>query len=352
MIKPVYSIVSASYNHSKYIDFFINSLLKQQVKEWELIITDDCSTDDSLKKLLSYNKIDSRIKVFYNQKNRQVCETLNNSLKHVNGDFICFLSADDAMKDNKIKIDLDYFKDNKSIDVLYTPLEIIDEHNKLVNKQYLLPQYNQNELLTKLYNGNCLLVPGMVIRRKCLNEIGYYNILLKLTQDYEYHVRLLFKFKCSFLSSATVLYRIHDNNLSINNQANWNTYLIEMGFVLKVYLQEIRTAEQLIKIFPHANIYGKVVDKLIPYFLGRLALESNNNAVRFWGISLLYDFMQDTTNIEILEHEYNFLGKDFMGLVSSCKIFYDHEFQPRKKFPLFKRLTKNLKYINIFKKNK
>ena len=320
---PLVSICVPCYNHAKYIPYFMESVLSQNYDNWELIITDDCSTDGSYELLTSYK--DARVKIFKNDKNRHLCDTMNNSFRKAKGKYICIMYTDDAMCPNKIQKDVEYMESHVGIDILYTNTIRIDENNNIRKEQYNLSNMsNSNAILHDLFlNTNTCSIPGMFLKKECLEKVGLHNRLLCLTQDYEHHVRLLFHYKSALSPEPTCFYRIRDGeaNLSHMNSKNVNMLYIETTFVLNAFIKEIKTTKKLLDIFPEAIQFGKPKDEFIPYFLGRIALTSKINSVQYFGLNLLYNFMQQRNNIELLEKQYDFLPKDFMSLVKAKYIF-------------------------------
>lgn len=288
--KPLVSICVPCYNHKKYIPYFMESILKQDYDNWELIITDDCSTDGSYELLTSYK--DPRIHLFRNDKNRHLCDTMNNSFRHAKGKYICIMYTDDAMCPHKIKSDVSYMENHPETDVLYTNTIRIGENNQVIKEQYSLPDMSDtNNILRQLYlNSNICSIPGMVYKKECLDKIGYHNRLLCLTQDYDHHVRLLFHFKSALSPEPTCFYRIREGeaNLSHMNIKNINMLYIEITFVLNTFVREIRTVKRLLEIFPEAVKFGKPKDNFIPYFLGRIALTSKINSVKYFWSELAF----------------------------------------------------------------
>lgn len=337
--KPLVSICVPCYNHEKYISMFIESVLSQDYENWELIITDDCSTDNSYQLLKSYK--DKRIKIYKNDKNRHLCDTLNNSFKHASGDYVCIMYTDDAMCKNKLKHDVDFMEKHKDIGVLYNNSIWVDDYNNILETKYSAPNISQNEFLRLMYlKSNQISIPGMFIRANILKKVGYHNRLLRLTQDYESHVRFLFNTKCAISDVPTVMYRIRNDeqNLSKPSDETTNAQRIEIPFVLKQYVKNISSVKQLLEIFPQATKYGTPKKYSIPYFLGRIALESDINSVKYFGIQLLYEFMSDDKNIAMLEKEYNFLPKDFMNLIKNNIIFVQPQSEYKKKYKKYKKL--------------
>jgi len=100
------SILIASYNYAQYIEEAINSVINQSYQNWELIIVDDGSSDNSLEIIKSYCEKDSRIKLFQheNNQNNGLKETILLGLENVMGDWVAFLESDDVfMPDNLAK---------------------------------------------------------------------------------------------------------------------------------------------------------------------------------------------------------------------------------------------------------
>jgi teichuronic acid biosynthesis glycosyltransferase TuaG len=92
---PLVSVLIPSYNSALYLDESIESILNQTYANWELIITDDCSTDNSVEVAKKYSSKDERIKVVENKKNRGISGNMNEGLKHCKGKYIGILDADD-----------------------------------------------------------------------------------------------------------------------------------------------------------------------------------------------------------------------------------------------------------------
>lgn len=114
-MKPIISVIVPIYNCEKYIDRLINSILTQNYEDFELILLNDGSTDDSKEKLEKYN--DKRIKLI-NKENTGVSDTRNRGLALATGDLICFLDSDDYISQNYFETIIKYFKENNKIELL------------------------------------------------------------------------------------------------------------------------------------------------------------------------------------------------------------------------------------------
>ena len=86
--KPLVSVIIPCYNASKYVEQAIRSIMNQTYKNLEIIVTDDCSTDDTFEILQNLAKQDSRIKLYKNETNLKIVKTLNNMILQANGKYI------------------------------------------------------------------------------------------------------------------------------------------------------------------------------------------------------------------------------------------------------------------------
>lgn len=348
--KPLVSIVATSYNFERYIPYFIESVLSQSYRNWELIVTDDCSADKSFEILKSYEKKDPRIRVFQNDRNRHVCHTINNSLEKASGDFVCFMSCDDAFLPEKLLHDVDFMENNPEVGVLYGRLFQMDENNSLVGEYSLSENFDRFSLLKEMFlSGNKLLSPGMFVRKEIVDAVGSFHPFFRMTQDYEYHIRMLFHTRHAYSLESLVKYRRMSNNSNLSGftQRMTSSEQNETFFLLNTYLESIKEYALLKLIFPEVVEFGPEDDRLVPYYLGRIALSSRHNYVKFFGMQVIYNFMLDADNEAYLEEVVDFLPKDFMRIVSENRIFcppgFVEKYPVRKKIKTF--IYRRVKYI-------
>ena len=323
---PLVSIVATSYNFEKFIPYFMESVLAQTYKNWELIVTDDCSADKSLEILKSYENEDKRIRIFQNDRNRHAYYTMNNSIKNATGDYICMISCDDAFFPEKIAHDVEFMENNSNIGVLYGQLSQIDEKNISHGKYSYVPleNFDRFNLLREMYlSGNKCLAPGMFLRREIAELAGNFS-MLRVTHDYEYHIKVLFHTEPAYNAKPLTQYRRMSNNSNLssdNVSSTINSEDNETFFILNVYLKYITEYSLLRRIFPEVVKFGPNDDRLVPFYLGRLALTSKLNHVKAFGLHIIYTFISNQDNADYLEKRANFLPKDFMKIASDCRIY-------------------------------
>lgn len=120
------SIIMPSYNSARWIKEAIACVQAQTHMNWELIITDDASTDNTVEIIREEQKKDSRIKLFVSEKNQGAGKSRNNSLKHANGRYIAYLDSDDLWVDCKLEHQLAFMEKNH-VSMCYTDYDLINE---------------------------------------------------------------------------------------------------------------------------------------------------------------------------------------------------------------------------------
>lgn len=135
---PLISVVMPNYNGRKFVEQAINSVLRQTYINFELIVVDDCSTDDSLEIIKSISKEDNRIKIISLKQNLGVALARNRGISEAKGDYIALIDNDDLWIDDKLERQLAIAK--KGADVVYCSYDFIDENNKIIKRAFIVPQ--------------------------------------------------------------------------------------------------------------------------------------------------------------------------------------------------------------------
>ena len=118
-----------SYNHEKYISESIESVLNQSFKDFELIILDDCSKDNSQDIITTYQKKDARIRALFHKKNMGIAKTANDLLAEAKGKYVAFTSSDDVWEKSKLEKQLVILDRDDSL-IVWSEGEIIDSESK------------------------------------------------------------------------------------------------------------------------------------------------------------------------------------------------------------------------------
>ena len=217
ILKPKISIVMSVYNESKYLRESIESILNQTFEDFELIIVNDCSTDNSMEIIKSYN--DKRINIINNRKNIGVFNSRNNVLKIARGKYIALLDGDDVACVNRIGMQFDYLENNLHIFLVGSSAIYIDEKGNEIGK---FRKYNDYEMLAWRLPKSCSIVSSSVMFR---NEGFFYNSNCGGAGDYKLYLQILSQGKhLTNLPDFLVKYRLHKGSMSISNKGEQESF--------------------------------------------------------------------------------------------------------------------------------
>lgn len=174
-MNPLVSIIMPCYNAERYIAQSIESVLAQTYQEWELLITDDCSTDKSVEIIKRYCEQDGRINLLINE-HKGIAETRNASIARAKGRFLAFLDNDDLWKPEKLEKQISYMFE-KGIGFSYTSYELIDKDGLLKNRVI----QTQGVIDYKKYLRNTIIGCGTVMIDS--DVVGHFSMPINDTSD-------------------------------------------------------------------------------------------------------------------------------------------------------------------------
>lgn len=211
------SILMATYNREKLLQRAIDSVLNQTYKNWELIICDDCSTDNSYKLLENYRNKHSNIKLIKNEKNIGLTKSLNKLLEQVSGSFIARLDSDDYYHPEKLEKQINFLEINKDIDFVGTMGQTMDYDGNFITNNYIdnvIPSGNKNTIKKNmLVDGkNCIIGTSPLYHKYIFDKIGKYDEIMYTAQDYNIHLRMLQFFNYDMLKEKLYFYTQCPNN--------------------------------------------------------------------------------------------------------------------------------------------
>ncbi len=213
---PTVSVLMPVYNAEKYVAEAIESILTQTFVDFEFIITDDCSTDSSLKILEAYAAKDKRIHLT-SRPNRGLTPTLNEMIYKAKGEFIAILENDDIALPDRLALQVEFLQREPDVVCVSGARELIDEKGRLLTS-IEDPEYN-DQIQALLLSGHCCICHvGAMIRRAALVKVGGYDETMRLAHDLDLWLRLSEIGSLANLKDKVVKYRLHQNSLSEKNQ--------------------------------------------------------------------------------------------------------------------------------------
>jgi len=228
---PKVSVVMSVYNGEEYLKDSISSILSQDFTDFDFIIINDGSTDNSLEVIKSFN--DQRIKLI-SRENRGLIYSLNEAISCSDSEYIARMDADDISLPNRLSRQIEVLK-NLEIDLLGSWAIKINEKNEEIGTMSY-PPASHKEIKIFFIKHNPFIHSSVMIRRSVLNSVGLYNQKYKHAEDYELWGRVLCKFKGSNIQENLIKYRINSfgvtkkHNLSMRYQG----FKIRILFLLRL----------------------------------------------------------------------------------------------------------------------
>lgn len=238
------SIVLPTYNGEKYIKQSIDSVLKQSIDDWELIIVDDCSIDNTPQIVEEYRNRDSRIQVIRNAQNKKLPGSLNIGFKKAKGELFTWTSDDNAYAPNALER-LKNCIENTEADFIYSNYKFIDPEDFIIGDMKTGP----SEMLQLIDNiGACFLY-----KREIHEELNGYDVNKFYVEDYDFWLRAYRKFVFFHLDEYLYYYRIQPSALSWTHNEEVQRKTIEL---LKENIKYVKDKELKEKIQNKINSFG------------------------------------------------------------------------------------------------
>lgn len=238
-VPPLVSILLPVYNGSRYIRETINSLLNQTYYDFELIIVDDCSTDNTAEIVASFT--DERIVYRRNEKNRRIVYTLNRALDISKGSYCARIDADDIALPTRLEEQVNFLENRREYAMVDTVQDCINEKGERIDR------YNSNvtdeaEIVQTMPKTNCLGHPSVMIRSEVLKKYRYRNIVY---EDYDLWLRMLNDgLRIYKMEKPLTLFRVHSFSLTGTAHAS-NKHFINIGDTKKFYIRGLSSKEKL-----------------------------------------------------------------------------------------------------------
>ena len=227
--QPLVSVIVAAYNYAHFIGQMLENLFAQTYRNWECMIVDDGSTDNTEEVVRSYAQQDPRIK-FIRQANQRQAAARNTGIENSAGAFLQFLDADDLIEPKKLELQVAYLELHPDVDITYSGVRYftsdhVDE--RLLSRQYSswedagawMPEISGEgrAILPVLLRNNIMVVNSPLLRRRVVDRVGLFDVGLTPVEDWDYWIRCAAKglsFHFQDLAESRALVRAHQMSAS------------------------------------------------------------------------------------------------------------------------------------------
>ncbi len=218
--RPLVSVVIPAYNAGQYIGETIGSVLNQSYQEFEIIVVDDASTDNTLQVVREIAVQDNRIKIIEFPHSGNPSVPRNKGVREAKGKYIAFLDADDIWVSSKLEEQLKLFRENNGIALVYSASLTFGDVTPFSPYYELLPLPGKESLIYNdlIYRGNTITCSSVLVTKAIIESAGYYDEDPELkVEDYDLWIRIAKIAGIAFIPAIHVYYRIHTSQFS----ADW-----------------------------------------------------------------------------------------------------------------------------------
>jgi glycosyltransferase involved in cell wall biosynthesis len=312
---PLVSVLIPAYNHAHWITGCVTSVLQQTYANLEVLLLDDCSSDTTFETVKAI--ADPRLRCSRNTRNQGVSRTLNTLVEMASGEFVAFIGSDDSWNPSKLQKQIQFLTENQSIDFCFTEALTLDAQGNLGPSSPIFDYQNRtrSQWLLRLFFGNCLNAPSVVLRKTVLRKLGCFDPLIRQLQDYDLWVRLLTQ-GCIFhiINEPLTYYRY--SNASLSNNGSLKTFNLdawETGCVIRNYLS--------MSVGEFRAIFGSLIEEEkifietrgLKVALALVCSKVNRQAYQYVAAQLMTEYFKENLN-QIEDSEFH----DFIG---SLKMF-------------------------------
>ncbi len=320
--EPAVSVCIPTYNRSKLLREAIEGVLAQSFTDFELIISDNASEDDTEIVVRSFG--DCRIRYVKQKINIGVVRNFNHCLALAKAHYVTIFHDDDIMLPDNLLLKVRALDENPSVGFVHSKFHLIDEHGDISEYDTNLGRQRTSDLLERghdfltkgLLDGNPVIQPTVMMRRECYSKLGGFTEKVIWTTDFEYWMRISFYYDVMFLATPLVKCRRH---------AAWGTgkYMTVMDGTMVASFQglaeDFGARRLILKRTKYGfenweDIQGKVRERLTEEIVVRLESwsgEHDNKHFQRWGVTRIFklfpEILGEKPAIKLLLRAY--LGK-------------------------------------------
>jgi len=203
------SVITPTYNAERYIKDAINSILLQTLPDFEFIILDDCSTDNTWEIIKQFAEKDNRIIAIENENNLGIAGNRNKGISLAKGKYIVWQDADDISIIGRLEKQYQFMEKNSDVGICGGFLQFFSNNSDSGVRRYAP---DDRTLRKKIFRYSPVAQPAAIIRKKCLDEVGKYNLKYPPAEDIDMSFRIGRNYKFANLQEVVIKYRENENS--------------------------------------------------------------------------------------------------------------------------------------------
>jgi len=220
---PQVSVIIPTYNRARFLDEAIQSVLNQRFQDFELIVVDDGSSDDTPELVAQIS--DSRIRYVRHEENRGISAALNTGIQASRGEYIARLDSDDIWLSKMLATQIQALNTHPKAGLAYAKTGAMDQDGTRIPGMWGQPEFFPGETFKSLLYGDFTSNVTIVVRRECLDQVGLYDEAFQVNEDWELWLRVARLYRFAFVDDVLAIRRWHENNVTQINSPLFQEHL-------------------------------------------------------------------------------------------------------------------------------
>ncbi|WP_374458578.1 glycosyltransferase family 2 protein [Chryseobacterium taeanense] len=275
-----FSILIAHYNNGKHFKDCYQSILNQKYQNWEAVILDDASTDDSVETIKKIVGNDERFKIYYNEENSGVGITKSRLIELAEGEICGFVDPDDAILPTAISSCINLYKKKPEVVLTYSLFTKCDEN---LNPQEVFNGGKQVINNSPYFFNNPIEIAHFVtFKKEIYNQTEKIDSSMKIAEDQDLYLKMYEKGKVHFINEPNYLYRMHSGGISQNeNKPKSREYFAKVIFNAmkrrnlekingRPVPHEFRNADEIYKLLEYQNNFLSKIKKKATLYIQQI----------------------------------------------------------------------------------
>ncbi len=252
---PLVSIIIPCYNYGRYLPATIDSLLAQTYSNWECLLINNASSDNTKEVCKRYQSSDKRFQYFETD-NKGPAAARNKGLREAKGEYIQFLDADDLLEEDKLQVQVDFLQTHRNTDLAYGEVRYFTDENPSLRKLSLwhpdrqwMPEISGQgyKLIKALVKYNIMTIHAPIFRASVLHECGLMDEDLRGFEDWDFWLQMALHGKdFAFIAAPASIALVRSHPGSLNRDTS-----TMRKYLLRVWLKAMKSGRMPFVLFPY-----------------------------------------------------------------------------------------------------
>jgi len=252
---PTVSVCIPSYNYAQYLPKAIKGILEQTYTDFELIIVDDCSSENIAEIVQSIK--DSRIRFIQNRKNLGIPHNWNRCLEEARGQYICILHADDWWEKTYLETMVGVLNRNSKVGMVFSSFYIYFQNKQASRLIQHFPRdrlFNGETFFTINVKENIVGTPTVMVRRECYQKLGPFDTQFRILQDWEMWLRIALHYDIAYVANPLGHWRAHGSNFSTIDRTEDRLFSEKSKLLQKVFKNFSPQKKHLLSLYKETRL--------------------------------------------------------------------------------------------------